>query len=87
MLRKTLMIAACFCFLAAPMAMAQSTNAQPAASAGQQATELQGFCHSGRDGGGEIIPFAKSESQCFQQAGGLSWGRPGQADNNVVAAH
>jgi len=77
MLRKSLMLAACFCFLAAPLAMAQGSNTTYIDYQGQ------GLCRAGKNGSGEVLPFANSASQCFQQ-GGQSWGHPGQAQNNEM---
>lgn len=74
MLHKTLMIATCFCFLCAPMAMAAET-APVAVPAGQSAGDApdRGLCYTGHNGTGEIIGWVRDEMQCRTQSSGQSW--------------
>ncbi len=85
MLHKSLLLAACFCLVSAPMAMAQGTDLnyrRPAAvSAGQQYHDYNyGYCYTGKSGSGRVIPEARTENECMQTLG-ESWGKLGQYNN------
>ncbi|UQZ88568.1 hypothetical protein C4J81_04850 [Deltaproteobacteria bacterium Smac51] len=73
MFSKTLIIAAAaFCLFSAPMAMAQYSR--PAYSD-------SGICYRGLNGTGEVIHWAKTESQCQFNGASGSWVEAGEVKN------
>ena len=75
MLRKSLLLTACLCILAAPAAFAAGdSNRYQAPPAGNSSIYNQaGACYTGLNGQGEVIDWAKNEMQCRTQTSGRSW--------------
>ena len=75
MFRKSLLLTACLCMLAAPMAFAAGDGYRSQTpAAGSSGAYLQpGMCYTGQDGRGDVINWAKSETQCRTQTNGGSW--------------
>ena len=81
MLRKTLMIAACFCFLSAPLAMAANNQLAPSAGQNPGYSQTHQMCYTGLNGSGEVIGWAQSEMQCQTMSTGQSWGNSAGFEN------
>ena len=81
MLRKTLMLAACFCFLSAPLAMAAGNQLAPSAGQNPGYAQTHEMCYTGLNGSGEVIGWAKDKMQCELQSTGQSWGNSAGAEN------
>ena len=83
MIRKSLLLAACLCLLAAPMAFsADNTYRSPSPAAGSAGNYNQpGGCYTGSDGRGDVISWAKTELQCRTQSSGHSWVGDGEVRN------
>ena len=87
MLRKSLLLSACFCLLAAPMALAAGNydydrGTQQPAFGHQSAAYLNGgMCYAGENGRGDVIDWAANELQCRTQTNGQSWGGQGTHTN------
>lgn len=83
MLRKSLFLSLCFCFLLAPMALAGG-HKEKARSAGDYTSQTNrqiGLCYRDLNGQGEVISWVKNEQQCVQATNGLSWGANGSYVN------
>ena len=75
MFRKSLLMTACLCMLAAPMAFAADNgyrSQNPAVGASADYNQY-GVCYTRSGGQGEAINWVKSEFQCRTQSGGQSW--------------
>lgn len=80
MLRKSLLLTVCLCFLSAPLAMAgENHNPNPAAAAyyAVSIASFPGACTKGSNGSGEVINWAKKEGQCRNSSIGQSWVQDG----------
>ena len=86
MFRKNVfMLAACLCFFAAPVLMAEEYRPYSQSTAGIPQTAKSyadsGSCYRGLNGTDGAISWVKSESQCRNQSNGQSWVSHGVAQN------
>lgn len=89
MLRKTLLLTACFCILSAPLVHAGAfsyDHQSPSAgyygdSRHQNGASSEGLCYAGLNGHGEVIKWAYDKNRCQNQSSGQSWAEPGHIEN------